>query len=101
MSLDNFLVRPHRRYVEKYSAGDAWAKVDAATSEGIINSLGDPALRITIVLAPGAAASISGEAVLKTLAQISDTLQEQGEERFPILHYATSDELEELAEASD
>jgi type I restriction enzyme R subunit len=29
MSLDNFLVRPHRRYVEKYSAGEAWKKVDA------------------------------------------------------------------------
>ena len=26
MSLDNFLVRPHRRYVEKYSSGEAWAK---------------------------------------------------------------------------
>jgi type I restriction enzyme R subunit len=29
MSLDNFLVRPHRRYVEKYSSGEAWADVDA------------------------------------------------------------------------
>lgn len=29
MSLDNFLVRPHRRYVEKFSAGEAWTKVDA------------------------------------------------------------------------
>jgi type I restriction enzyme R subunit len=29
MSLDNFLVRPHRRYVEKYGSGDAWVKVDA------------------------------------------------------------------------
>ena len=29
MSLDNFLVRPHRRYVEKYRSGEAWANVDA------------------------------------------------------------------------
>lgn len=29
MSLGNFLVRPHRRYVEKYSAVEAWTKVDA------------------------------------------------------------------------
>jgi type I restriction enzyme, R subunit len=29
MSLDNFLVRPQRRYVEKYSSGDAWKRVDA------------------------------------------------------------------------
>jgi type I restriction enzyme R subunit len=36
MSLDNFLVRPHRRYVEKYSSGDAWAKVDADARHELI-----------------------------------------------------------------
>jgi type I restriction enzyme, R subunit len=36
MSLDNFLVRPHRRYVEKYSAGEAWAKVDADVRHELI-----------------------------------------------------------------
>jgi type I restriction enzyme R subunit len=29
MTPDNFLVRPHRRYVEKYSAGEAWTRIDA------------------------------------------------------------------------
>ena len=29
MSLDNFLVRPHRRYVEKFASEDAWARLDA------------------------------------------------------------------------
>ncbi|SEE39384.1 type I restriction enzyme, R subunit [Rhizobiales bacterium GAS191] len=29
MSLDNFLVRPKRRYVEKYAAVEPWARVDA------------------------------------------------------------------------
>lgn len=29
MSLDNFLVRPHRRFVEKYASAAAWARLDA------------------------------------------------------------------------
>jgi type I restriction enzyme R subunit len=36
MSLDNFLVRPHRRYVEKYSSDDAWTKVDADARHELI-----------------------------------------------------------------
>jgi type I restriction enzyme R subunit len=36
MSFDNFLVRPHRRYVEKYSSGEAWAKVDADARHELI-----------------------------------------------------------------
>jgi type I restriction enzyme R subunit len=37
MSTDNFLVRPHRRYVEKYSAKGAWAKVDADARHELID----------------------------------------------------------------
>jgi type I restriction enzyme R subunit len=36
MSLENFLVRPHRRYVEKYSAGDAWTTLDADARHELI-----------------------------------------------------------------
>jgi type I restriction enzyme, R subunit len=36
MSLDNFLVRPQRRYVEKYSTGEAWSKVDADVRHELI-----------------------------------------------------------------
>jgi type I restriction enzyme, R subunit len=36
MSLDNFLVRPQRRYVEKYSTGEAWTKVDADARHELI-----------------------------------------------------------------
>jgi hypothetical protein len=75
--------------------------VVSAVSEPIIDSGGDAALRITIVLTPGSTASISGDALLKTLAQIRDELQKQGDARFPIVDFATSDELDELAEASD
>ncbi|WP_161914423.1 DEAD/DEAH box helicase family protein [Methylosinus sp. C49] len=48
MSLDNFLVRPHRRSVEKFSSGAAWARLDAdARAEliehiaGLPSSVGD------------------------------------------------------------
>src|SRR5262249_39223239 len=36
MSLDNFIVRPQRRYVEKYSTGEAWGKVDADARHELI-----------------------------------------------------------------
>src|SRR5262245_43729567 len=36
MNLDNFLVRPQRRYVEKYSTGEAWTKVDADARHELI-----------------------------------------------------------------
>ena len=29
MSLDNFLVRPHRRYIEKFAAAPSWTRLDA------------------------------------------------------------------------
>jgi len=37
MSLDNFLVRPHRRYVEKYSSTDAWTNVDGDARHELID----------------------------------------------------------------
>jgi type I restriction enzyme R subunit len=36
MSLDNFLVRPHRRYVEKFTSKDAWAHLDADAQHELI-----------------------------------------------------------------
>lgn len=43
MSLDNFLVRPHRRSVEKFSSNAAWARLDAdARAELIENVAGLP-----------------------------------------------------------
>ena len=36
MSLDNFLVRPHRRYVEKFAAEASWARLDADAQHELI-----------------------------------------------------------------
>src|SRR5262249_37514199 len=36
MSLDNFLVRPKRRYVEKYAVAPAWSRLDADAHHELI-----------------------------------------------------------------
>jgi type I restriction enzyme R subunit len=36
MSLDNFLVRPHRRYVEKFASEGAWTRLDADAQHELI-----------------------------------------------------------------
>src|SRR5438128_1488529 len=69
------------------------AKVVSVMSEPTIDSDGDAALKISIVLTPGSTDSISGDAVVGTLSGIQQALQAAGEDRFPIIDYATEDEL--------
>ena len=64
-------------------------------SEPATDSVGREALRITIVIVPGAEAKIKGDALVDTLAQIQDRLRQAGEERFPIVEYATTKELKQ------
>jgi hypothetical protein len=59
-----------------------------------VSSEGEPALRITFVLAPDSADGISGEAALSILLDIHDSLARAGEDRFPLIQYATADDLE-------
>ena len=47
----------------------------------------------TIVIKPGSASRIKGDATLDTLVGIQDRLRAEGEERFPIVEYATKKEL--------
>jgi hypothetical protein len=75
------------------------SSVSSILSESTVDSEGREALRITIVIEPGAAAKIMGDAVLDTLVQIQDRLREAGEERFPIVEYATKEELEESGDS--
>jgi hypothetical protein len=69
-------------------------------TEPAIDSAGHDALRITIVIEPGATTRICGDAVLDTLVQIQNRLQEAGESRFPIIEYSTRDELENSGDRS-
>jgi hypothetical protein len=65
-------------------------------SEPTTDSQGEEALNLLIVMAPAIAESIDGDAVLDTLVQIVDRLQQAGDERFPIIEYATEEELADL-----
>jgi hypothetical protein len=56
-------------------------------------------LRITIVIKPGSAAKLGGDAVLDTLVQIQEELREAGEERFPIVKYVTEEELQDSGDS--
>lgn len=65
-------------------------------SEPTTDSDGQEALNLLIVIAPGVIETIDGDEVLDTLVQIIDRLQEAGDERFPIIEYATEEELADI-----
>jgi hypothetical protein len=69
------------------------ASVVSVTTAPTTDSEGAPALTITITLTPGSTDSVSGEAVVKTISQLQERLQEEGEERFPIVEFETKGEL--------
>ena len=68
--------------------------VEDVRSESIVDSLGADALRVLIVLRENWVDRLSGDAALDTLVRLHRRLTEQGEERFPIINYATLAELE-------
>jgi hypothetical protein len=69
------------------------ANITSVSSSAAVDSEGHDALRITIVIKPGSASKIKGDATLDTLVGIQDRLRAEGEERFPIVEYATKKEL--------
>lgn len=72
-------------------------QVIRVAAEPAIDSEGREALRVTIVIRPGAAKQLGGDAVLDTLVGVQERLQEMGEQRFPIIEYATEQELKQGA----
>jgi outer membrane protein assembly factor BamA len=70
----------------------------SVTSSSTTDSAGNEALQITIVIKPGAESKITGDAALKTLVEMQHKLHSAGEDRFPIIEYATK---KELAESGD
>src|SRR5207253_1742317 len=71
------------------------ARVVRAIVEPAVDLDGDDAWRVTIVLAPDAVDAINGDAVLDNLVQIHERLREKGDERLPIVEFATEEELRE------
>ncbi|MCE0487825.1 DEAD/DEAH box helicase family protein [Ornithinimicrobium sediminis] len=88
MNLDNFVVRPHRRTVEKYAAADAWKKITAEDSEALLAVAGLPssvrdededAKRFDLLVLRRQLAQLDGDAVLaerlrETVQQIAAAL---------------------------
>lgn len=59
----------------------------------IFDSEGNDAIRMTFVLTPDSVDAISGEDAINLLSDIHQQLMHQGDERFPIIEYATADEV--------
>lgn len=62
-------------------------------SEPTIDSKGDEALRVIVVLSDDEARQIDGDTALDLMVKIDDDLRAKGEERFPIVEFATEQEL--------
>lgn len=67
--------------------------LDHAEVQPTVNSIGEGALRVVYVLQPDAPDRIRGEDLLKLLVDLRVQLETAGEERAPIVEYATTDEL--------
>jgi hypothetical protein len=71
--------------------------VRRVTSAPIIDSQGDEALRITIVVTPDSEDTLGGDQLVDAIVRIHDALQIQGEERYPFVRFIGEDELEARA----
>jgi hypothetical protein len=65
-------------------------------SEPTVDSQGEEALDILIVVAPGVPDAFTGDDIVGTLVQINDRLMEAGDDRLPLIHYATEEELADV-----
>jgi hypothetical protein len=79
-----------REVAEKHLAA---LGVSDVTSEPAIDSQGDEALRITITIRSPDKIPGNGRQFLKTLTEIWGRLEEANDSRFPIIDYATQEEL--------
>jgi len=69
------------------------ANFSSIASSTATDSEGHEALRIVIIIKPGAEAKIKGDAALDTLVEIQNRLRKEGEDRFPLVEFATKKEL--------
>lgn len=63
--------------------------------EPTTDSRGQDALKITVVIAPGAAKKLANGAVLDALVGLRERLRDMREDRFPIIEYVTQAELDQ------
>lgn len=77
----------------KVASAQVAAGLERVVTEPATDSEGNEALRITLVLKPDAAKKLTGDEALDLLVAIQQKLRAAGEERFPIVEYATEQEL--------
>jgi hypothetical protein len=67
----------------------------------VTDSEGNEALRITVVLKPEASGKFTGDQALDLLVDVQQALQGAGEQRLPIIEYATEGELDEEGDGEE
>ena len=70
-------------------------------SEPAVDAEGKDALRITLVVSDEAASTLTGEQLASLLVDIHDCLLNEGDERFPLINYATPSDLDDLNSYED
>jgi len=75
------------------------ASVTRVVSEPALDSQGQEALRITIVLKTDNIDKITGDSALDALVNIERALRAAREDRFPIIDYVTEEELASSGDA--
>ena len=68
--------------------------VERLKIEPTTDSQSREALKITVIITPGATDRMSGGAVLDAMVSVQDRFREMREERIPIIEYATEAELD-------
>jgi len=92
--LDETKIRDIARQVATANLSSSAIILDVK-SASFVDSGGHDALRITIVLSPKGPNEIKGDATLDTLVGIQNGLRAAGEDRFPLVEYATEGETED------
>jgi hypothetical protein len=91
MNLNNDQIK---EIVRNIASANLTSKVVADVySESASASTGEAAVRIIIVVDPRVAEKLKGDSLLNTLVEIQSAFSESGDERLPIVEYATRDEL--------
>jgi len=89
--LDNARIAEIAREVGREKLPPRWFQ--DVIVEPAADSLGNDAVRLTMVIAAGAVKRLKGDDVIGLLVELRKRLDAAGEERVPLLGYATRDEL--------
>ena len=87
-----------REVVDANTAPDTVVSVSSMPS---LDWTGDPILKVSIEIRTDKQSLLSGRAPLNILTQLSDRLVDAGEDRFPIIDYATTEEREAAGDNSE